>query len=108
MEAIKTVINGKEETIHCRQANTFPPIHLHLVESGETPEDLRGGRLTEAEYQRVKVWENNCGLHDMEAEKCRTCQDCMLQIGVDKHTQEPQLRPISYNPLQEKFRRSRG
>lgn len=108
MEAIKVQINGKEETIHCRQADNFPPIHLHLMEPGETPEDLRGGRLTEAQYQRIKVWERVCGLSEMNTDKCLTCLDCMLQTGVHKHTKEPELKPITHNPQQGLYRRGRG
>lgn len=104
MEAIKVKIKDKEETIHCQNAGAFPPIHLHLMEPGETPEDLRGTRLTEAQYQRIKVWERVCNLSEMDATKCVACPHCMVQIGVRKHTQEPDLRPILYNPQEGHFR----
>ena len=53
----------------CFHWKTFPPLG-----AGEDAEQLRlGGHLTDAAYSRLKIWERDCSLKQMEASKCLSC-----------------------------------
>ena len=66
-------VEGKRVTYVCAHWRSFPPRVVALLQ-GKTAEDLRSAKLIhEDEYQRYLVWKNNCGLLQMEPNKCLHC-----------------------------------
>lgn len=55
----------------CFHWRNFPPLHARL---NKTPEELRkSGHLDEAQYQRYLIWQRECGVQEMQADKCLNC-----------------------------------
>lgn len=66
---------GTEEIdILCRHEAQWPPIHAKLGSSFE--EQRAAGTISDTKYQQLKVWENMCGLLEMDPAKCLTCPLC--------------------------------
>lgn len=56
---------------HCRHEMMWPPFVMTL---GLTAAELRSrGDVTEEQYNKLRTWENVCGLQKMSAEKCPLC-----------------------------------
>lgn len=67
-------VEGKRVTYVCAHWRSFPPRVISLMQQGKTAEDLRNAKLIpEDEYQRYLVWKNNCGLLQMNLDKCLHC-----------------------------------
>lgn len=59
-----------DKKYECRNAMFWPPPEIeHLADSAE---ELRY-TVPSVLYQRIKTWEQMCGLLKMQADKCRTC-----------------------------------
>lgn len=72
MKLIQVQIAGKPASLVCVHWKSFPPQAAFAVP--ETPEQLRAKKtISEADYQRTKVWQKVCGLTVMEQEKCLAC-----------------------------------
>jgi len=61
----------------CAVGTEWPPGHMLVY---DTVEDARE-EVSDAEYQRIRVWEEACGLHKMDPAKCQTCPQ-LLKNGV--------------------------
>ena len=76
---------GNKE-LECRNAAFWPPLEIeHLADSSE---ELRF-RVPDVVYQRIKTWEQVCGLLQMNPDKCLTCPYVVID-GVA--AQEPGTR----------------
>jgi len=72
---IKT--DGNEVTLHCTHADKWPPGHARLDEPFDSQRER--GFISEAKYQRLQVWERNCGLMEMSEEKCPGCKLVLVE-----------------------------
>lgn len=65
--------SGKPVAFACAHWRTFPP--LETLDHEQDAEWLRQhGLIDMATYQRIQVWERECGLKAMDDAKCRTCE----------------------------------
>ena len=62
-------VEEEGEVYTCQNAQHWPPIHI--VVHG-TAEDVRENESNHI-FQKVRVWEQVCGLLEMDMSKCRTC-----------------------------------
>ena len=69
MRSLKVQENGKEETYICAHWKVFPPPGFN-----GNAENLRAnGDLDNAQYNRLQLWERDCGLIQMAEDKCLAC-----------------------------------
>lgn len=69
-------LEGKTVQIACAHWKTFPPLAAAL---GKSSAELWAQHLvTEADYQRYKIWEQICGLFLMDETKCLHCPHVRL------------------------------
>ncbi len=61
-------VEGKQ--YRCSNESIWPPIEIGVY--GPTAEHVRY-IVSDVRYQRIKTWENLCGLRQMEAPKCLGC-----------------------------------
>ena len=64
-------IESDGQTLQCANAQFWPPLEIeHLA---DTAEELRY-TVPDVVYQRIKTWEQACGLKAMDASKCLGCK----------------------------------
>lgn len=69
MRALKLGDEANPQTYICAHWRGFPP-----QGAGQEAEALRTAKtITEEEYQRLLIWQRDCGLMEMDASKCLTC-----------------------------------
>lgn len=70
---------GDAQQYRCAYEFQWPPGHARV---GDNFGYLRATSLiTEAEYQRLQVWERVCGLLKMDPDKCLTCPHIRLETN---------------------------
>lgn len=76
-----TEIKGKQATLACYHWREFPPLHSVLDKPIEAQRADK--EVSEADYQRYKVWERVCGQKQM-GDKCLTCPH-VRRLVVEPH-----------------------
>ena len=80
-------VEGKE--YRCANETIWPPIEIEVY--GPTAEHVRY-IVSDVKYQRIKTWEQMCGLRQMEADKCLGC-------SLATHEGEPVIKRSSGHPV---------
>ena len=81
--------DGAEHT--CSQASYWPPVEVEAYD-GASAQELRY-EVTDLIYQRIRTWERVCGLMKMDASKCLSCPNVLIDgerktpvgTGLGKH-----------------------
>lgn len=69
LQSLKVGEGDSSDTFICAHWKTFPPPGAR-----QDAENLRAnGTITEAQYNRIKLWKRDCGLVKMSESKCPTC-----------------------------------
>lgn len=69
MKSLKVEEKKGTQTYICVHWRSFPPLG-----AGENAEKLRAaGTITEDQYNRLLIWQRDCGLLEMAESKCLTC-----------------------------------
>jgi len=85
MRALKVGEGQDQQTYICAHWRTFPP-----PGAGGEVEALRAnGHLDDGQYNRLRLWERDCGLMHMEESKCLGCPHRRLILWK---TRGPYLR----------------
>jgi len=102
----RLLLEGVEH--QCKHEQLWPPIEVQAY--GPTAEHVRY-KVSNVRYQRVKTWEQVCGLHEMNSGKCPSCPHVVIDgvpatsAGIGGPTAHA---TTTVNPLRRKQRRQGG
>lgn len=69
LQSLKVGDGEDKVTVICAHWKSFPP-----PGAGQDAERLRANdTITEAQYNRIKLWERDCGIQRMQESKCMSC-----------------------------------
>jgi hypothetical protein len=87
LKPLETEFKGRTIRLECTHKRAFPPPQMY----GSTPEDIdnlwRQGRVDQAQYQHLKVWQESCGLMIMGPK----CLDCPLALKQNPRPGRPNV-----------------